>query len=296
MTLAVSAVSFALLARAGGDAFTALRDNPQISERTIEQLRSVYGLDKPVATRYFRWLTSLATGDLGESIHFRVPVGDLVLSRLYYTSLLGGTAVFMAWFVAAVLSYWGVRASSRNFDRMIEFVILMTASTPRIALALFALALFVATSQSSLQIRSGSFASFIISSFILAAPLIALFTAQANSGLRSAMGEDYVKLARSKGLSEPAVIAKHASRPALNPLLTLFGLSLGGIIGGAVIVETILGWQGIGDLTVTAVRVRDVPLVMGIVVVSTIAVWAGNFVGELLQMANDSRLRAEALS
>ena len=140
MTLAVSAVSFALLARAGGDAFTALRDNPQISERTIEQLRSVYGLDKPVATRYFRWLTSLATGDLGESIHFRVPVGDLVLSRLYYTSLLGGTAVFMAWFVAAVLSYWGVRASSRNFDRIIEFVILMTASTPRIALALFALA------------------------------------------------------------------------------------------------------------------------------------------------------------
>jgi peptide/nickel transport system permease protein len=156
--------------------------------------------------------------------------------------------------------------------------------------------LFVATSQSSLQVRSGSFASFLISSFVLAVPLIAVFTAQGNSGLRSAMDEDFVKLARSKGLAERTVIAKHASRSVLNPLLTVFGLSLGGVIGGAVIVETILGWQGIGELTVTAVRVRDVPLVMGIVVVSTLAVWIGNLIGELLQMANDSRLRASALS
>jgi peptide/nickel transport system permease protein len=105
-----------------------------------------------------------------------------------------------------------------------------------------------------------------------------------------------VKLARSKGLSDAAVIGRHASRAVLNPLLTLFGLSLGGVLGGTVIVETILGWKGIGELTVTAVRVRDVPLVMGIVVVSTLAIWVGNLVGELLQMANDSRLRKDALS
>ena len=296
MTLAVSAIAFALLVRAGGDAFTALRDNPQISDSTIAQLRGVYGLDQPAPMRYLRWLASAAAGDLGESIHFRVSVAGLVLSRLYNTALLGLVAIGIASAFAVVLSYFGARAQNSVLDRVIEFIILIAASTPRIALSLFALALFVATSQSSLQVRSGSLASFLISSFVLAVPLIAVFTAQGNSGLRSAMGEDFVKLARSKGLAERTVIAKHASRSVLNPLLTVFGLSLGGVIGGAVIVETILGWQGIGELTVTAVRVRDVPLVMGIVVVSTLAVWIGNLIGELLQMANDSRLRASALS
>ena len=296
MTLVVSAVSFVMLARAGGDAFTALRENPQISDVTIEQLRTIYGLDQPISTRYIRWLRSSAVGDLGESIHFRVPVGRLVLSRLYYTALLGALAVAIACIVAVLLSYWSVRFRSRTLDKLIEFVVLIAASTPRIALSLFALALFLAASRSSIQIQNGSIASFLISSFILAVPLIAVFTAQANDALRSAMDEDFVKLARSKGLTETTVIAKHASRSVLNPLITLFGLSLGGIIGGAVIVETILGWRGIGELTVTAVRVRDVPLVMGIVVVSTIAVWAGNLISELLQMANDSRLRGTALS
>jgi ABC-type dipeptide/oligopeptide/nickel transport system permease component len=296
MTLLVSAISFALLSRAGGDAFTALRDNPQISDSTIAQLRAVYGLDQPAPIRYFRWLASAAAGDLGESIHFRVSVTQLVLSRLYCTALLGLAAIGMASVAAVALSYSGARARSRRVDRVIEVIIIITASTPRIALALFTLALFVAASQTTLQIRSGSLTAFFLSAFVLAVPLIALFTAQANTGLRSAMGEDFVKLARSKGLAEGTVIAKHASRSALNPLLTVFGLSLGGVIGGAVIVETILGWQGIGELTVTAVRVRDVPLVMGIVIVSTLAVWMGNLIGELLQMANDSRLRARSLS
>lgn len=296
MTVVVSAISFVLLARAGGDVFTTLRENPQVSDATIEQLRVVYGLDRPVTTRYITWLWSFASGDLGESIRFRVPVWTLVLSRLYYTSLLGLAALFTAWMFAISLSYCGIRARSLVLDKLIEFVVLITASTPRIALSLFALALFVATSGSTLTIQSGSFASFLISAFILAVPLVAVFTAQATSGLRAAMDEDFVKLARSKGLSDAAVIVKHASRAALNPLLTLFGLSLGGIIGGAVIVETILGWRGIGELTVTAVKARDVPLVMGIVVICTIAVWAGNLVGELLQMANDSRVREDALS
>lgn len=296
MVLAVSAVSFALLARTGGDAFTALRENPQISDATIEQMRIVYGLDQPVTTRYLHWLKSSVTGDLGESIHFRVPVGTLVLSRLYYTALLGMVAILIALVTAVALSYWSARSRSGKPDKLIEVIVLITASTPRIALSLFALALFVTLSQSSLQLQSGSIATFLVASFVMAVPLIAVFTAQANDALGSAMDEDFVKLARSKGLSEPTVILRHASRLVLNPLITLFGLSLGGIIGGAVIVETVLGFRGIGELMVTAVRVRDVPLVMGVVVVSTAAVWAGNLIGELLQMANDRRLRGEALS
>ncbi len=296
MVLAVSAVSFALLARSGGDAFTALRENPQISDATIEQMRVVYGLDQPLTIRYFRWLAASAAGDLGESIHFRVPVGSLIFSRLYHTGMLGIVAVFIAWVIAVALNYWSARSRSGTPDKVIELIVLITASTPRIALSLFALALFVALSQSSMQLRTGSVTTFIVGAVVLAVPLIAVFTAQANDALGSAMDEDFVKLARSKGLSEPAVILRHASRSVLNPLITLFGLSLGGVIGGAVIVETVLGWRGIGELMVTAVKVRDIPLVMGIVVVSTAAVWAGNLIGELLLMANDSRLRGDEFS
>ncbi|MFL6466569.1 MAG: ABC transporter permease [Pyrinomonadaceae bacterium] len=293
MLAAVSAISFALLANAGGDAFTALRDNPQVSDATIERLRETYGLDKPVTIRYFKWVTSFIAGDMGESIHFRVPVGGLVLSKLFYTALLGAASLLIAWSVALLLSYLNALYKNRWLSRFIELVVLLTASMPRIALSLFALAFFVWSSWSTFAVQTGSATSFAISSLVLAVPLIALFLAQSNSELTAAMNEDFVKHARAKGLSESKVILRHASRAALNPLLTIFGLSLGGIIGGTVIVETILGWQGLGALTVTAIRVRDVPLVMGIVVVTTVAVWLGNAFAEVLQMLNDPRLRQE---
>jgi peptide/nickel transport system permease protein len=105
------------------------------------------------------------------------------------------------------------------------------------------------------------------------------------------MREDFIKLARAKGLSEGTVILRHAIRPALNPVLTIAGLSFGAVLGGSVIVESVLGRQGLGTLMVTAVRGRDLPLVMGIVLFTSTAVWLGNALAELLQAINDKRIR-----
>ena len=295
MLLAVSALSFFLLSSAGGDAFDALRENPQVSDETIEKLRASYDLDKPVAARYLSWLGSFVTGDLGESTNYRLPVGPLVISKLSYTILLGSVALAVACSISLLLSYMAVLNKSRTLDRAIEVLVLISASVPRIALSLFVLALMVWLSTANLGLQAGSWVSFVLSSLVLAFPLISIFLAQAHSELKAAMEEDFVQLARAKGLSEPTVILKHALRAALNPLITLFGLSLGGIIGGTVIVETILGWPGIGALVVTAVRARDIPLVMGVVVVSSLAVWFGNAIAELLQLVNDRRLRDEFL-
>jgi ABC-type dipeptide/oligopeptide/nickel transport system permease component len=137
---------------------------------------------------------------------------------------------------------------------------------------------------------SGSFPSVLLASTVLAAPLISLFLAQAREGLIAAMNEDFVHYARAKGLSEWALLGRHALRAAINPFLTLFGLSLGGLLGGSVIVETVLGWPGIGSLIVTAVRSRDVPVVMGVVLIASLAVWLGNTGAEFLQMVNDKRI------
>jgi peptide/nickel transport system permease protein len=287
MIVIVSAVTFALLGFAGGDALTELRDNPQISDETIERLRSVYGLDQPLPVRYFRWLSGAVTGDLGESTYFRVPVSSLVWTRSVSTFLLGTAAFAISLTLALALSLIGVRYKSSMLAAVIDFVILATASTPRIVLALVTLAISVRLTASA---RSSA-ALFWLAALALSAPLISAFLAQFYGELQRTMREDFIKLAQAKGLSESAVILRHAVRPALNPLLTIAGLSLGGVLGGSVIVESVLGREGLGTLMVSAVRGRDLPLVMGIVLFTSTAVWLGNTFGELLQALNDKRIR-----
>jgi peptide/nickel transport system permease protein len=177
---------------------------------------------------------------------------------------------------------------------LIETIVVVTTSTPRIVLSLFALMIVAVFAGSSLNIASGSVSLFIICAVAMGLPLVGVFLAQFNEQLLLTMDQDFIQLARAKGLSEWKVILRHALRPALDPVISLFGLSIGVLLGGSVVVETILGWPGIGSLMVTAVRGRDVPLVMGIVLVASVAVWLGNTVAEFLQMANDKRIRASA--
>src|SRR5688572_7751267 len=289
MVFIVSAVTFALLGLAGGDALTSLRENPQVSEATIEELRRVYGLDRPLVVRYFTWLGDALTGDLGSSMYFRVPVSSLVRTRSASTLILGLTSLAIALAIAAGLSTAAARYQSRWLRALIEAIVFLTASTPRIVLALVALA--IVAQVSAANISAASSAAFLLAAVALAAPLISLFLAQFHDGLLLTMQEDFVKLARAKGLSENVIVVRHAIRGALNPVLTVVGLSLGGVLGGSVIVESVLGRDGLGTLMVAAVRGRDLPLVMGIVLVTSTAVWIGNTFAELLQAVNDKRMR-----
>jgi ABC-type dipeptide/oligopeptide/nickel transport system permease component len=289
MILIVSAVTFALLGFAGGDALTQLRDNPQISQSTIERLRSVYGLDQPLPVRYFRWLSGAVTGDLGESTYFRAPVSGLLWARSVSTFLLGTAAFAIALTFSVPLSLIGARYNSKTSAAFINFLILVTASTPRIVLALVGLAISVRLTASAMN--SSSVVLFWLAALALSAPLISALLAQFHGELQRTMREDFIKLARAKGLSEGTVILRHAIRPALNPVLTIAGLSFGAVLGGSVIVESVLGRQGLGTLMVTAVRGRDLPLVMGIVLFTSTAVWLGNALAELLQAINDKRIR-----
>jgi peptide/nickel transport system permease protein len=287
MLFVVSALTFALLSAAGGDALTALRDNPQISEATIERLRTVYGLDKPVMSRYGAWMADALRGDLGESMAFRIPVSTLVWTRFLNTLLMGLIALIMSVATSLLLAVWSVRVRGKWLDRTVEFLIFLTASTPRMVLSLIALVL-------SLRLTTGpsNYAfQLLAGAFVLAVPLISLMLAQLKNGLDEVMSEDFIRTARAKGLSEWTIITKHALRPSLSPFLTIAGLSLGGLLGGSVIVESVLGWQGIGALVVSAVRGRDIPVVMGVVLIASAAVWFGNALAELLQFANDARIR-----
>jgi peptide/nickel transport system permease protein len=301
--LIVTILTFALLAAAGGDALNTLSDDPLASEATIQQMRHIYELDQPMPVRYWRWLKNAARGNMGESFFYHAPVSSLLLPRLLNTAIIAFIALLMAWGVALSLGLLAARRQGSWLDRLCELLILLSASTPRIVLALGLLALSSGTSwlilggrssnDNSVNVASGAayFLRALIPALVLAVPLVALFMAQVREGVREALREDFVMVARAKGLTERDVLIRHALRAALNPLITIFGYSLGGVMSGSVIVETILGWQGLGSLSVAAVRSRDVPLLLGIVVITATAVFLGNLIADILLHLNDPRLR-----
>jgi peptide/nickel transport system permease protein len=296
--LIVSALTFGLLAAAGGDALSALSSEPHVSPDAVRELRRVYGLDQPLPLRYARWLGEFARGRMGYSFYFRAPVSAIILPRLLRTLLLAAVALFLAWAVALAL---GVRAALKPrgaWDRASGALVLVAASTPRIVLALVALAVAARTNLFPIggageAASPLSFARVLPPAIVLSAPLLALFLAQTRESLRAALAEDFVTVARAKGLSERAVVFRHAMRAALNPLITIFGYSLGSLIGGSVVVETVLGWQGLGALSVSAVRDRDAPLLLGVVMVTATAVLLGNLCADILLRLNDPRLRRD---
>jgi peptide/nickel transport system permease protein len=277
-------LTFALLAAAGGDALTALADDPLASEATVEQMRQVYGLDQPFAARYWRWLSGAARGDLGESFFYHAPVSSLVLPRLLNTMMLGLAALGFAWAISLALGLSAARRPRGWIDRASDLLITLTASTPRIVVAL---ALLAFASGTSLMTHL----SVALPAFALSVPLVALFLAQVREGVGEALGEDFVRTARAKGLSERTILLRHALRPSLTPLITIMGYSLGSVMSGSVIVETVLNWPGLGSLSVNAVRSRDVPLLMGVVLATAMAVFIGNLIADILISLNDPRLR-----
>ncbi|HEV2881567.1 MAG TPA: ABC transporter permease [Pyrinomonadaceae bacterium] len=293
----VSALTFALLAAAGGDALGELAGEGGASETALRELRRVYGLDEPLAARYARWLLNLARGRMGESFYYHAPVATIIWPRLLRTLALTAAALLLALSFSLALGALAARRQGSLWDRASELVILLTASTPRIVLALIALAIVARTSWFPIggageeTLADFSPLRILPPAVVLALPLVALFLAQAREGLSHALAQDFVQVARAKGLPERTVIMRHALRDALNPLITLFGYAFGSVVSGSVIVETVLGWPGLGALSVNAVRYRDVPLLMGVVMITATAVLAGNLLADILLRLNDPRLR-----
>ncbi|HVG28409.1 MAG TPA: ABC transporter permease [Pyrinomonadaceae bacterium] len=296
----VSALTFGLLAAAGGDALSAFSSDPHVSQDAVRELRRLYGLDQPLPLRYARWLGEFASGRMGYSFLYRTPVSTIILPRLLRTVLVAAVTLALAWAVALALGVQAARRPRGLWDRASGALVLVAASTPRIVLALVALAVAARTNLFPIggagEASPVSLSRVLPSAIVLAAPLVALFLAQTRESLRAALAEDFVTVARAKGLTERAVVLRHALRAALNPLITIFGYSLGSLVSGSVITETVLGWQGLGALSVEAVRGRDAPLLMGVVMVTATAVLLGNLAADVLLRLNDPRLRRDETS
>ena len=303
--LGVSLLTFLLMALTPGDYLTTLMMNPQISPEKVTELRVNFGLDKPWYIQYLYWLKNAFMGDLGYSFAYKTSATHLILGRLWNTFLLSFGATVIAWGIAVPLGVWAAVKKNSFVDRFCGLIAFVGLSIPEVLLALLALMFAYATgwfpvggAQSAMYDLMTPFEQFrnrihhlILPMVVLGASELAGIMRQMRSNLLDTLRAEYVTAARAKGLNEGWVVYKHALRNAINPLLTIFGYSLAGLLSGAFIVENIMAWPGLGRLTMEAFFQKDTNLVVASIVMATTLLVIGNFIADLLLAWSDPRIR-----
>jgi peptide/nickel transport system permease protein len=305
LLLGVSLLTFLLMALSPGNYFTTLSQNPQISPETIASLKARFHLDRPWYVQYFFWLKNILSGDFGYSMAYKIPATSLILQRLWNTFVLSFFGLIIAWGIALPLGIWAAMKKGTWVDHACSFIAFLGLSIPDILLALLALWFAAATGWfpvggaasplhdllSPGQRLWDSVHHLILPAIVLAASDLAGVMRQMRSNLLDTLRAEYVTAARARGLGEGWVVYKHALRNAVNPLLTMFGYSLAGLLSGAFIVENIMAWPGLGRLTMEAFMQKDSYLVVDCVVMATALLVVGNFIADLLLAWSDPRIR-----
>ncbi|CAN7682633.1 ABC transporter permease [Rhizobium rhizogenes] len=303
MLLAVSLLTFILLRLTPGDPIDAYVDpNVPMSPADLVELRARLGLDRPLPVQYLAWLKEALSGNLGYSIkRFDQPVLDLVLSRIGPTLLLMGSAILIA--IVAGVAIGVVSAVRRNSLLDISFSVfaLTGISSPAFLSALIGLYIFsvrlhwmpsggILTPGADFSVGD-LLRHLILPASLLAIAQAALITRYMRASLLEVLNQDYVRTARAKGVYEFWVIAKHALRNALLPVVTLIGSTIGLAIGGAIFIESVFNWPGMGLLLVDAVGARDYPVIMGATLVIGACVIVVNLLTDITYAVIDPRIK-----
>ena len=306
LLLGISGLTFVLLQLAPGDFLATMADNPQISSATLEAMRHRFGLDQPWWVQYLLYLKNVFLHlDFGESFSRHQSVFAVLRTGLANTLLLAGAAALITWGLAIPL---GVLAAVRQYgwaDRSLSFVAFVSLSVPEVLSGLLFLWLAARTGWFPIGgMRDLDFDYFtplqklgdLLRHLVLPALVVGLIPLagrmrQMRANLLDQLQLDYVTTARAKGLPEHAVVLRHALRNALNPLITLFGFTLGSLVSGSFVAETIFSWPGLGSLTLEALNTQDQYLVMGSVLMASAVLIAGNLVADLLLAVADPRIR-----
>ena len=307
LLLAMSLVAFLAINLAPGNFFDSLRLDPQVSEETIQHYESLYHLDKPVIVQYLYWLKNLAKLDFGYSFFYNAPVKKVISSRLLNTLLLSAVSLFFTWLIAIPLGIIAAVKRNRFADRFFSLLSFIGLSIPNFFFAL--LLLYLASVFGILPLggmRSANFESLnllakifdigrhlIIPTIVISTSAFAGLQRLMRGNLLDVLRQQYILTARAKGLPENRIIYHHALRNAINPLVTIFGYQLSGLLSGAALTEIICNWPGLGSTLLTAVRAQDIYLVMGSMLMGGILLLMGNLFADILLAWVDPRIRYE---
>lgn len=303
----VSLLLFVLMQAAPGDFFSEARLSTEISPEYLHSLRVQYGLDQPMPVRYLRWLDSVSHGEFGYSLAYNTPVSLLLWPRARNTLLLTVPSLLISWLIAVPL---GVLAAARRGGWMDRFYSGGTSALlglHDLLLSLLALLLalrtgaFPAGGMASLDAGGGPWAHWkdvawhmVLPATVLIVGSLAPILRHVRSTMLEVLDSHYIQAAEGHGMGRFTLLFRHALPAAASPLISLFGLSVALLIGGSLLVEVVMSWPGMGPMVLEAVLARDMFVVAGAVMLSTVFLIAGNFLADMLLYAFDPRIRMDA--
>lgn len=286
-------LTFVILRLAPGDQAT-VQLGPDATAADVSALRAELGLDRPILVQYLDYLGSASTGDFGESYRFGESAMTVILDRFPATVVLTLTATVLALTIGLLLGIMAGRSPGRLADRVISGITLVMQAIPPFWSGIMLILLMALTLRLLPSAGSGDLEHLVLPAVTLAIPFTALVARITRSSVAEVTAEPYILTARSKGLSERAVLARHAVRNSVIPVVTIVSLHIGTLMGGAVIVEQVFAWEGVGSLLVSAVGNRDYAIVQGATVLFAIVVVAMNLLADVLNSRLDPRIRTGA--
>lgn len=288
--LAMSAVVFLIVHLVPGDPIDHMLQIGASPERRAE-LVARYGLDRPLPLQYLTWLVRVVSGDLGEAIILKRPVAQLIAANLPYSVALGGLALLFSTVVGATLGALAAYFADTAFDRAAMATILFGSTVPNFWLGLLMILIFAVQLGWFPVSGARSWDAVVLPVLTIGLGGVALIARVTRAALIDAWRQDFVTLLHAKGLSRRAIFARHLLRHALAPVVTILGLKIGWVLGGAVTIEYVFARPGLGSLLITSLAQRDYPVVQGCLLMLGVGVLIGTLLGDLAQAALDPRLR-----
>lgn len=308
LLFAVSVLLFVLLQAAPGDFLSEIRLNSQVSLDTITQLRSQYGLDQPLPVRYWKWIESCAKGDFGYSFAYNTPAATLLLPRARNTLLLTIPALAISWLLAVPLGVLAAGWKGSWADKLFSGGTSTLLALPDVLIALLALlialksGIFPVGGMVSLNPQDPGFLGWLRDlGWHMLLPVVALVIGSVTIILRhvrASVGEvlesAYMRAAEGHGIPRMKLLFAHALPAAANPLISLFGLSVAMLLSVSLVIEVVMNWPGMGPMLLDAILSRDLFVVIGAVMLSTMFLIGGNLLADVLLYAFDPRIRRQA--
>jgi peptide/nickel transport system permease protein len=303
----VSILSFVLVEVAPGDFFDEMRLNPRVSASTIAGLKAAHELNQPLPVRYLHWFRSVVRGEWGFSFAYNSPAAPILILRARNTLLLTGTAMFLAWIIALPLGAWTAVCRGRAAGLFASGAVSFMLAMPDLLLALLLLMFAVRTglfpiggmisvgfSDIGLWAKCKDVASHLfLPAICLASASVPMLTFHLESALSEVLDSSFIRAARAYGIPPGRLLVRHALPAAANPMISLFGLSIGTLLSSSLLIEAIFGWPGLGQLLLQAILQRDFYLVIGSAMLGTVFLVSGNLLADVLLYASDPRIRPD---
>jgi len=303
----VSLLTFVFAALAPGDVLSEMKIDPRVSPETVAALRLRYGLDRPLPLKFGQWLQSVGRGELGFSLAYNRPVATLLWPRARNTLLLTVSATTITWLIAVPVGAWSASHRGGWGDRFCAGATTALLVVPELVLGL-GLLLFAART-GYLPVGGMVSARFdelsgwdrvkdvavhlVLPGTALILVTLPVLVRHVRSSFLEVLGTPFIQAARARGVPGPRLLFRHALRVAANPLITLFGLSIAGLLSASLVVEALVSWPGLGPLLLEAIAARDLHLVIGAVMCSTLLLLTGNVIADALLYVADPRVRSE---